>query len=85
MDNGVWNLQEVDFEGNKIGDAAIEILCDGLDELSNFKYLNLSDNNLTHVSAPFLAQVFHVGKIKELHLRFNRLQAKGGLILAQRI
>lgn len=76
----------LNLEGNKLGDAAIMLLCDGLAVNHSLQSLNLSKNCLTNFCTDKLREFLEQNtSVKKLYLYWNQIQGQGGINLLKGI
>lgn len=80
-----FKLQQLDLESNHIKDSTCIELCERLTQITSLRYLNLNGNELSDKSALAIGGVCACCNLQELHLQYNRFNAKGGNVLAQHI
>ena len=56
----IQKLKHLSFEGNEMGDESLRVLTLGVKECYALKSLNLSKNNITDVSAFYLASIIEI-------------------------
>ena len=75
-------LQELNLEGNKLGDLAITNLLDALIDNDTLTKLNLNKNLLTNTGAISIAKMIEQNSsIEELYLSWNQIKSQGGTAL----
>jgi len=71
------SIEHLSLEGFRIGDTAFRENFSYLKQLTNLKYLNLTDNHLLDKSALLLAELIKMDFIEELYLGENILKSNG--------
>jgi Ran GTPase-activating protein (RanGAP) involved in mRNA processing and transport len=80
------SLEVLNLEGNRMGDKALEVVCEALSYSRTIKVLNLSKNEITDKGVPHVCKVLeHCGSLEGLFLHSNRIMGPGGLKIAEQL
>ncbi|KAL4466565.1 hypothetical protein ABPG72_010616 [Tetrahymena utriculariae] len=75
-------IEILNLEGNKLGDAAVSLILNSLNNNKILMILNLSKNYLTDKSAEKLGSLLDTDYyLKELYLHWNQIKAPGGAFI----
>ncbi|EAR84145.2 hypothetical protein TTHERM_00723300 (macronuclear) [Tetrahymena thermophila SB210] len=77
-------LQEINIEGNNLGDKSISKLLTSLYDYTKLLKLNISKNSLTIDSIPYLVNLITQSScIQELYLKWNKFKSESGQKIAE--